>query len=257
METLDDTVKIIYDNYIKSLQEWIKNIKPIATDSLQSYLDTSGKKYYKYEYIRIALPLVLENDKSDIKFVYKRLSIKFHPDKFPHELANDLFALINKHNLLGNVAILHALDEIADDLILLPRSKMEVLLINLSIEDTYKKITNEIRLKPKEILAILTRSIDSCVVIDTEFIFSRAYTFFMDRYSGEKNINDMYYTEDELIKKIEQSNDMEFISFYCTTYSHNRRILEACASNQLRMRDRLMDENELLKTKIAAQNTDH
>lgn len=76
----------------------------------------------------------------------------------------------------------------------------------------------------------------------------------MDRYSGEKNINDLYYTEDELIKKIEESNDMEFISFYGTTYSHNRRILEACVSNQLRMRDRLMTENELLKTKLASCN---
>jgi len=252
MENLDDTGKTIYDNYIRSTQEWIKYIKPFATDSLQSYLDTSGKKYYKYEYIRIS---VLETDnKSDIKFVYKRLSIKFHPDKFSHELSNDLFVVINKHNLLGNVTILDALDEIAEDLILLPRAKMECLLNNLSIEDNYKKIMNEIRLKPKEILAILTQSIDSCVVIETDFISSRAYTFFMNRYSGEKNINDLYYTEDELIRKIEESNDMEFISFYGTTYSHNRRILEACVSNQLRIRDRLMTENELLKTKLASCN---
>ena len=99
---LDDTGKKLYDQYQKSLKEWVEYIKPKLLDNLNSYLNSTGRYFDSYAYLNIKYPSItinINNEQeydTEIKKIYKSLSIIFHPDKFQNKHATNIFTRIGE-----------------------------------------------------------------------------------------------------------------------------------------------------------------
>ena len=272
MDSIDGSGRETYLEYMRATQKWIRYVTPIATEMVSEYIKKSGKTYYKYEYIRLKAKPDNKPDKN-IKIVYNRLALKLHPDKFHHELNNGLFDAIVKHYMLGNISILSALDDISETILLFTTDRMKQLIETLSIDAHYTRAENILKaerkadvktdepadlrpdLKSEKIISILLRDNPNStpdgkpVDIDTStaFMSSTAYSFFINPEAGGMSINNMYYTEDELLAELANSPNSDLFNFYATHYSHNARILDVVAARLIKERERLLRENETLK----------
>ena len=91
MDTLDDHGKMLYDNYIEARDEWTNYIAPIAQDYIRDTLLKANKKYYRFDYLFVNYGNKIYDDitscdtsakPDNIKKLYRKLSLLFHPDKF-------------------------------------------------------------------------------------------------------------------------------------------------------------------------------
>jgi hypothetical protein len=188
MDTLDEEGKMLYDNYIKARNEWTTYIAPKISEYFTKKLNDANKKYYRFNYLffkNVAEDITsvdVSNKPENLKKLYRKLSLLFHPDKFtPKDCdANDnLFKFIKK---LYDEDDITKLSKINDDI--------DILLdYNSDMIDNYIMV-----LEGKTVVE--NKPVD---IGDYDYTQSLQYIMFI---KNEFNINH-YYTPDELINHIE------------------------------------------------------
>ena len=261
---MDEVTNDLYKKYLSSCQEWIDHIRPIATQMFLDYKHLSGKIYYMFDNIN-AQPcnVIIEiNEKvevdENIKSIYKRLALKFHPDKFNHTFNSQLFAIINKHYTLNSINIMTNLDTNSEKLVVMDDTIMEVVVSNLSIDGCWENIEKMLGKSDGDKMNIMTTPYKSSKEENEgniDFLSTDAYNFFINPTKEKERINKFYYTEEELINKIKTTSDSSFYKYYATHYIHVRPILQACTERLLNERNSLLLENEKLRARIATLKT--
>jgi hypothetical protein len=222
---LDNHGKKLYDDYIEAQNTWFTYVKPKAYKIFNDHLNEQNKKFYKFEYYTSKINM---NDKKystdtssdDNKKIYKLLSKKFHPDKF-HKINSDkFFAKINKAIDENNTNFLESIIE-----------KTEKILQFSDDEFTkfYESINND----------------DN----DIELSSTLSYQFYMNKIN-KKDIENMYFTEDELIKEIESTYNLNFVQFCFDRYRDYENIIKACSIRMIKENEKLLEENKKLKDEI-------
>lgn len=277
MASLDPTAQSLYDSYIKSRDAWISYMRPLAITRLNSYLSSTGRHYYKYEYYTKITNVYMKEKKpipdkpksQDMVAKYKKLCILFHPDKFTHPSSADLFCLLKKWFDSNNSEMLDILDYIAHLVLEIPSSNvLHNLLANLAnpdILDIVKSNCRDIE-DARCIFDLLNSDISklssSC---DTKnenmkpenFINTFAYRFFMNEESIHTEIEEQMLNETELIDYIKQQGkyDDDFLAFCGERYKDNENILRVVVELQLQKYEKLKKENERLRSRVNQLST--
>lgn len=239
---LDDEGKKLYDAYIKASDEWSEYCRPKVFANFNDYLNKTNRKFNRYEFYTqkyndkknddeinddINDEKNDENDENDdindIKKIYKFLSKKLHPDRFKKNNSDKFFAMINKANHLGNETFLNFILDKID-------------LITNFTDDEFDNFFANLNKK-------------SLSSIDDELFNSIQYKLFCEP-SYKKYINDMFITEEEIIKEIENTYDYSFVEFYFNRYKDNDNIKKACVIKMEKEREKLLEENKSLKKEI-------
>lgn len=191
MDKLDEHGKKLYQTYLKAKKEWLDYVKPLATNFTLNKIQESGKIYFRFSYIfinnrektckTISPELQVDNvkDREECRTIYKKLSLKFHPDKF--KTNDNLFTYINASYENNNYDVLTKI--FSDILIILEKTTDEI--------DQYIQNIQNIQNLPfihKE-------------NVETDFTESTAYHNFL-----QNKVDLQYYMNpDELINHIENS----------------------------------------------------
>ena len=263
-DNTDNTEQKIYEDYIKHRNAWINYIRTKAVKKLNDYMDTSGRKFYKYGYLTSIcrdIDICTVTDK-DLTAKYKKLSLLFHPDKFKNSNSNELFTLINKFYKDGKSTIINAIDVIAHNILELP--DISNIITNLTDPKILNKLANQN--DASEILLIMNRGIcvkdkdvtqedDDCGLdsqAQDEFISSICYKFYKDVPSTINYINSNYLTEAEFISKIKDSSNYEidFINYCKEMYNDNKKIMIAISEWFVKENEKLVNENKILNTQL-------
>jgi len=266
---LDDKGKKLYDEYIRAQKEWIDYIIPKVSLNIKNYLDGTKRKYDAYAYLNFKYSDICyicdmysteKTEDSEIKKIFKNLSLKFHPDKFNNNLATNIFSKINELYLDNQIIILRSL-EIASELILnLKEEDIQKIIHNLD-----KKYFENLNIKlDKSLSAIDIINVLSIADNDNEnvndkndtkfydnFLQSLEYQFFINKHKTKKWINQKFLTEEELIEEINNMHDVEQIQFYYKRYKDDENIFEACVKRYIIAKIIIeQKENEYLKNKL-------
>jgi len=274
MESLDQTGRLLYDSYIKARDAWVSYIRPQAITRLNSYLSSTGRHYYKYEYYTDTThgymkdkPVPTKPKSQDMVAKYKKLCILFHPDKFNHPSSTGLFHLLKKWFDSNNSEMLDILDRIAHFILEIPPSnELHNLLANLENPDILDIVKSNCRDMEDAICIFdllnsdITKLSSICNTNNTSnenmkpenFINTNAYKFFMNEESIRLEIDEQALNEGELIEYIKQQGkyDDAFLFFYGERYRDNENILRTVAELQLQRNEELKKENERLRSQI-------
>jgi hypothetical protein len=273
MASLDPTAQSLYDSYIKSRDAWISYMRPLAITRLNSYLSSTSRHYYKYEYYTKTTnvymkekPIPAKPKSQDIVAKYKKLCILFHPDKFTHPSSADLFCLLKKWFDSNNSEMLDILDRIAHLVLEIPptpEDNLSHLLANLANPNILDIVKSNCQTMDDSrcIFDLLNSDISklssSCDTKDENmkpenFINTNSYKFFMNEESIHTEIKEQMLNEAELIDYIKQQGkyDDEFLVFYGERYRDNENILRAVAELQLQRNEELKKENERLRSRV-------
>jgi hypothetical protein len=232
MNQLDEEGYILYNDYVTALNKWINYIKPKVIKNYNDLLDKHNKKHYKYEYYAQKYKdnnNIDNNERNDIKKIYNKLSIIFHPDKFAK--SNDLFILIKKFYDNNNDIILKNIFDISGEILTSDDESFNNLICNLnnnvcSFEDNATFIINN----------------------NEHFLKTTAYTYYMNEYN-ENDIINSCFTDDELVEEIINSNDKDYKEYYLNKYENDYYIIELYKNKLTNVNNKLREENEKLKNK--------
>ena len=108
---MDNTEQILYSNFIKAQKEWVNYIRPVATKSFNDRLNELNKKYYRYQYYSTIRTTDNVVGNTEIKQLYRKLSLKFHPDKFQKN--GYIFVLLTKMYETGDQKSLEYINELS------------------------------------------------------------------------------------------------------------------------------------------------
>lgn len=281
MDTLDPEGLVLYQAYIKARDDWVAYIRPKAIQKLNDYLSSTGKKYYKYEYLHHKQYEYLadarelfskERPKSkELEAKYKKLCILYHPDKFQHSSSGDLFCTIRKFYDDEDEVMLDVLDSIAYIILGKPP---ELTLGNIIANLKNVNITNHIKelknfnnsgggykcdarelfeilnsSKPEEI-AKLSNHVESSS--NPDFLDTNAYKFFIDDKNMIKYIHELFITESELINDLYSLSEYDdsLLQFCMERYRDNENILRAGTDIQIKRNEKLQKENARLREQI-------
>jgi hypothetical protein len=288
MESLDQTGRDLYTAYVKARDAWISYITPQAITRLNSYLSSTGRHYYKYEYYADTHGYMKDNPvpakpkSRDMDAKYKKLCILFHPDKFNHPSSTELFHILKKWFDAGNLEMLDILDRIAHFILEIPPSHelyFTNMLVNLANPDLLHLVKSNCR-DVEDAIAIFdllntdpnklsSSSNTNNTSNDNDngnihkdmkpenFINTNAYKFFMNEESIRLEIEEIALTEAELIDYIKQQGkyDDGILAFYGERYRDNENILRAITEMQMLKNEELKKENERLRAKLSKMHT--
>jgi hypothetical protein len=217
--------KKLYDDYIKARDVWFDYVKPKAHKIFNDYLNEQNKKFYRYEYYTSKIIMNVKEDPTDDptddnKKIYKLLSKKFHPDKFHKVNSDKFFAKINKAINENNTKFLESIIEKTEEILQFS-------------DDEFTKFYESINDND----------------IDIELSDTLSYQFYMNK-KNKKDIENMYFTEDELIKEIESNYNLDFVQFCFDHYKDYENIIKACSIRMVKENEKLLEENKKLKDKI-------
>ena len=274
-EKLDEEGHKIYNDYVSALNKWVQYIRPKANKHISEYLESTGKKYDKYEYMYSTMKEFIENEPKNkcnsntskiLVAKYKKLSLLFHPDKFNHQQNTEFFALINKFYNDGNDYIIGLIDAIAQYILEDEKldNSMPNLIINLeNMVKTDKKLVIDNEDNIKLAYSILCQQPDifnkiACFdeninVFDSErFLESRTYKFYKGCRDTINYVNEVFITEEKMIDKINSTSRHEiyFITFCQTRYADNENISKAIKEWYARINEEIKKENQELKDKL-------
>lgn len=225
MEKIDEKGRIIYTNYINAKKEWSNYIRNIAIKEYNDRINELDKKYYKYAYFKNDTNYInkfckSKNIDSEVKIIYKKLSLIFHPDKFNN--SDILFKVINKAYTENNLDILTDINYKKEELV------------------TYNE---------EQILNFIAILNGNNLSLNDCFIGSQVYEWFMNK---DDCAFDSFYTSEELINHIE--NDYMFdneIKYYEDLSENDDFIKKGLLKRKIRL---LKEENKRLKEQIEMIN---
>ena len=277
-DILDEEGQRIYNDYISALNKWVQYIRPKANKHISEYLESTGKKYDKYEYMYSTMKEVSENEpktKYDINTTkiltakYKKLSLLFHPDKFIHQQNTEFFALINKFYNDGNDYIIGLIDAIAQYILEDEKLDNSITIPNIIINLEYiakenKKLVIDNEDDIKLAYSMLCQQPDifnkssyfneNINVFDCEsFLETPTYKFYKGCSDTINYVNEVFITEKDIIDKINSTScyEINFITFCYTRYAYNENILQAIKEWYARINEEIKKENQELKDQLA------
>lgn len=229
MDTLDEKGKKLYNDYIKARNKWTTYISPKVTEYFQKTLKDANKEYYRFNYLffkNITDDLTscdITNKPENLKKLYRKLSLLFHPDKF--KTNDSLFKFIKNLYDSNNLT---KISKINDDIDML-------LDYNSDMIDKYI-----MTLEGKNIVTEQGETVD---VQDYDYTTTLAYIMFI---KNQINLND-YYTPEELINHIENDHITESEMQYYTMNNDDPNIKIGIEKRIIRLKR----ENTIMKEKLA------
>lgn len=223
---LDDEGKKLYDDYIKAKEAWFAYCRPKVFANFNDYLNKTNRNFNRYEYYTSKYTNIDIKTRSEItddnKKLYKLLSIKFHPDKFNKQNADNFFAMINKAQNDNNDIFLQHILELSEEILNYTNDEFNKFYESLTKDDEKSESQNI--------------SLEDSV----------QYKFYIGK-TKNTDINFSYFTEEELIKEIETHYDVDFVKFYLNRYKDNENIKKACYIRMETENKKLLEENKILK----------
>jgi hypothetical protein len=223
--------KKLYDEYITSYKKWVQYIELKIKYKHSELLSKNNKKYYKYEYLNTYITDIINENNIDTqstesKLKYKKLSLLFHPDKF--STTTSIFSFINKHKY--NIQILEIIDSISDKILDKTKEEIDIIIDKLYNKEFIDKILSLHKSSHnKDYFSIITlidmisedKYTENYMNTITQ---SMAYKYYLNEKEG-KNILDLHWTEDELIKEIMTSYNINFLEYFKKICKDNEEIV--------------------------------
>lgn len=243
MDLLDEYGKKLYRAYLKSKQEWLDYVTPLATNFTLNKINESGKIYNRFSYLyfkieseeekaerierekkynTVSTELQFESTKAseECRTLYKKLSLMFHPDKF--KTNDNLFKYIKTSYENNDIDVLNQIFQ-------------DILIISEKTADEIDDYIKNIPIIHKEIL-------------EDDFTQTTAYK----NFAKNKVDLDFYMSQDEMINHIENDYLLTNELKYYQLLSKTDKIIElGLIKRETRLQkeetERLKKECELLE----------
>ncbi len=236
MDILDEEGKRLYDNYIKARNEWTTYIAPRISEYFTNKLKEANKKYFRFDYLSFKnvteehTSADVSNKPENLKKLYRKLSLLFHPDKFTPRGSfpkgcnknDNLFKFIKKLYDENDITKLSKINDMIDTL----------LDYDSDMIDNYIEM-----LEGKTIVENKMNDIG-----DYDYTQSLQYIMFV---KNQFNIKD-YYTPDEMINHIENDYLTDTEMKYYNMMKDDINIMTGLEKRQIR----LEKEHQNLKEKL-------
>jgi hypothetical protein len=217
---LDQKGTELYETYRRARREWAAYIVPKACKAFSERLTAEGRHhYYEMLYKDLSKDVSASDaddrvddasdpDDAEVKALYKKLALVFHPDKYNGSDA--FFKIIHRYAKEGNLKCLKAISVLAQSF------SKEVLTLErvnelVEIMNSPERLERLGRLEGQE-----RKTDDDQIVQDDDDILDRctAYHWYIGSHKTRKIYENLYYTDNQLLKRLRQSSSIEKLDFY-------------------------------------------
>lgn len=225
---------ILYKNYIDARDKWLLYAHERASINFNNRLKDIGKKYNKDSYYLDTCESRLKSDvhanvnnmTNDIKKIYKKLSLVFHPDKF---IKTDvIFKCIYDISQDNNYMLLTFIDLITADI--LEYDNIEILNEIFSCKEKLSKFYEYSYGKNISFTELLNSYKSASKLYEHEsklpfepesFMNSTEYKWFCGNINIKQSCENQYYSDDELISHLNTDVTDDELNYYLKHGSDN------------------------------------